>query len=70
MYLGFINDFYTIVIPLTSLIEKEKKFTWDEAYEKCFQTLKECLTTAPVLTLPQREDGFVIYIDGYGAVLK
>lgn len=28
-----------------------------------FQTLKKCLTTASILTLPQGVDGFIIYID-------
>ena len=35
--------------------------------------MKTCLTSVPVLTLPQGVDGFVIYTDasnqGYGAVL-
>ena len=46
---------------------------WDEACEMSFKRLKECLTTAPVLTLPEGVDEFVIYTDasnqGYGAVL-
>ena len=41
--------------------------------ERSFQKLKERLTTAPVLTLPEGEEGFVIYTDaskkGLGCVL-
>ena len=72
-YRRFIQNFSTIAIPLTSLTKKDKKFIWDEKCEVSFQTLKNCLTTAPVLTLPQGIKGFVIYTDasnqGYGAVL-
>ena len=72
-YRRFIQNFSTIAIPLTSLTKKDKKFIWDEKCENSFQTLKNCLTTAPILTLPQGIKGFVIYTDasnqGYGAVL-
>ena len=72
-YRRFIQNFSTIAIPLTSLTKKDKKFIWDEKCENSFQTLKKCLTTTPVLTLPQGIEGFVIYTDasnqGNGAVL-
>ena len=72
-YRRFIKEFSIIAIPLTSLTKKDKKFIWEEACEVSFKKLKECLTTAPVLTLPEGVDGFVIYTDasnqGYGAVL-
>ena len=62
-YRRFIQNFSTIAIPLTSLTKKDKKFIWDEKCESSFQTLKNCLTTAPILTLPQGIEGFVIYTD-------
>ena len=72
-YRRFIKEFSIIAIPLTSLTKKDKKFIQDESCEMSFKKLKECLTTAPVLTLPEGVDGFVIYTDasnqGYGAVL-
>ena len=58
---------------MTRLTRKDIKFVWDEKCEQSFQTLKERLTTAPVLTLPDGNDGFVIYSDaskmGLGCVL-
>lgn len=69
----FFMDFSTIAIPLTSLTKRKIKFTWDEACEKSFQTLKECQKTALVLTFRQGVEGFVIYINacnqGYGIIL-
>ncbi|WMV45552.1 hypothetical protein MTR67_038937, partial [Solanum verrucosum] len=55
------------------LTKKIVKFQWSEACEKSFQKLKKWLTTAPVLTLPEGTQGFVVYCDasrvGLGCVL-
>jgi hypothetical protein len=48
---------------LTSLLEKGKGFRWDEACQKCFEELKEKLTTAPVLVMPDIHKGFDVYCD-------
>ena len=49
------------------------KFQWSDDCEKSFEELKTRLTTAPVLTLPEGSDGYVIYCDasrvGLGCVL-
>ena len=54
-------------------MKKDRKFLWDDKCEESFQILMTYLISAPVLTLPQGVDGFVIYTDasnqGYGAVL-
>ncbi|CAN6486610.1 unnamed protein product [Victoria cruziana] len=72
-YRKFIQDFSRIASPMTKLLQKGVKFTWSEACEKSFQTLKEKLTNAPILTLPDGREGFAVYSDasgiGYGAVL-
>ena len=62
-YRKFIKDFLKIVAPLTRLIRKQKKFVWNEAYEQSFQKLKECLTSALVLTLPTDIGLFTVYCD-------
>ena len=58
---------------MTRLTQKNTKFVWSDSYENSFQLLKEKLTTAPVLTLPNREDKFTVYCDasrvGLGCVL-
>ena len=39
------------------------KFFWSESCDKSFQELKTRLTSAPILTLPDGVDGFVVYCD-------
>ena len=48
---------------MTRLTQKNMKFIWSEACENSFQLLKEKLTIAPVLTLPNGEDKFIVYYD-------
>ncbi|WMV56352.1 hypothetical protein MTR67_049737 [Solanum verrucosum] len=69
----FVEGFLSIASPLTKLTQKTVKFQWSEACEKSFQELKKKLITAPVLTLPEGTQGFVVYCDasrvGLGCVL-
>ncbi|KAJ4979110.1 hypothetical protein NE237_009890 [Protea cynaroides] len=53
-YRRFVEDYSRIVVPLTSLTKKGKKFVWTDKYEKSFQTLKARLISAPILTIPIR----------------
>jgi hypothetical protein len=48
-YRRFISDFLKIVKPMMSLLQKDHKFAWTEECEATFRTLRELLTTAPVL---------------------
>jgi hypothetical protein len=72
-YIRFIEGFSKIVKLLTSLLEKGKEFKWDEACQKCFEELKERLTTTPVLVMSDIHKGFDVYCDashlGLGCVL-
>ena len=72
-YRKFIKDFSKITAPLTRLTRKQEKFVWSEACEQSFQKLKECLTSAPVLSLPEETRLFTVYCDasrvGLGCVL-
>jgi hypothetical protein len=51
-YRCFIEGFSKIVRPMTTLLAKKVEFKWTPACQKSFETLKEKLTTAPVLILP------------------
>ena len=72
-YRRFIEGFSKIVLPLTRLTRKNVKYIWDDHCEQAFQKLKEKLTTAPILTIPESGVPFVIYTDashqGLGCVL-
>ncbi|XP_074266049.1 putative mitochondrial protein AtMg00860 [Silene latifolia] len=62
-YMRFIKDFSKIAKSLTTLMRKENRFKWDEICEKAFITLKERLTRAPILTLPEGSENFEVYTD-------
>jgi hypothetical protein len=47
-YRRFIEGFSKIVKPLTSLLEKDKKFIWSETCQNSFDELRKRLTTTPV----------------------
>jgi hypothetical protein len=54
-------------------LQKGKEFKWDEACQKCFEELKEKLTTAHVLVMNGIHQGFDVYCDashlGFGCIL-
>ncbi|WMV08382.1 hypothetical protein MTR67_001767 [Solanum verrucosum] len=72
-YRRFVERFSSIASPLTKLTHKKAKFQWSDECEKSFAEFKTRLTVAPVLTLPDGLDGYVIYYDasrvGLGCVL-
>ncbi|XP_073049525.1 uncharacterized protein [Primulina eburnea] len=55
------------------LTRKDNPFLWNDECEKFFCKLKEMLTSAPVLALPEGTEEFVVYTDaskeGFGCVL-
>ena len=62
-YRSFVDCFASIAYPLITLTQKNKKFDCSETCEKSFQLLKDRLSSAPVLTLPEGKKGFVVYCD-------
>ncbi|KAI3829670.1 hypothetical protein L1987_03798 [Smallanthus sonchifolius] len=72
-YRRFISNFSKIAVPLTALTHKGKTYEWGPKQEEAFQTLKQKLCNAPILTLPDGNDDLVVYCDasnqGLGCVL-
>jgi hypothetical protein len=65
-YRRFIEGFSKIAKPMTSLLEKEREFKWDEKYQGSFDQLKKRLMSPPVLVMPDLQKGFDIYCDACG----
>ncbi|GJT79322.1 putative reverse transcriptase domain-containing protein [Tanacetum coccineum] len=72
-YRRFIEGFSLISRPPIKLTQKNKKFEWGEVEEEAFKMLKQKLCSAPILSLPEGTEDFVVYCDasikGFGAVL-
>jgi hypothetical protein len=72
-YRRFIEGLSSIARPMTELLKKYNKFVWTPKCEESFQIIKKKLTTAPVLTLPDIHQNFVMFCDasrqGLGCVL-
>jgi hypothetical protein len=68
-YQRFISDFSRIVKPMTELLKKGAKFVWGQKCDDAFHTLRQHLTTAPVLAQPNNGKPFDVYCDGSGTGL-
>ncbi|GJT68745.1 putative reverse transcriptase domain-containing protein [Tanacetum coccineum] len=64
---------WKIAKPLTLLTQKNQKYEWAKEQEEAFKTLKDNLCNAPMLSLPDGPEDFVVYCDtsnqGFGCVL-
>ncbi|GFS70927.1 retrovirus-related Pol polyprotein from transposon opus [Nephila pilipes] len=73
-YRRFVRNFSTIARPLHKLTEAKSNFNWTEDCQKSFNSLKQALTTSPVLTYPRTDEDFILDTDasneGIGAVLS
>jgi hypothetical protein len=72
-YRRFVEGFSKIANPITELQKKNKKFVWTEKCAEAFRRLKELLTTAPILKVPDMDADFLVCTDaskeGLGGVL-
>jgi hypothetical protein len=73
-YRRFIDGFARIAAPLQELTRKNSVFNWTKACEEAINTLKEKLTSAPVLAYPSFDKPFTVETDacinGLGTVLQ
>jgi len=73
-YRLFVDNFACIATPLYKLHRKEAALVWEQSQQHAFDTLKQRLISAPVLSMPM--DGACYYLDcdasgtGLGVVLS
>ena len=51
-YRKFVPSFSSLASPLNELVMKDATFIWGEKQQKAFDQIRERLTKAPILALP------------------
>ena len=73
-YRRFIRNFSSVAAPLHALTSSKARFLWSLPADQAFKRLKEIFTSAPVLTLPDPHQQFVVEVDasdlGIGGILS
>jgi hypothetical protein len=65
-YRRFVKDFGSITAPLNELTKKDMPFVWGDAQQEAFMLLKDKLTHAPLLQLPDFNKTFELECDASG----
>lgn len=72
-YRRFVKNFSQIASPLYALTKKNAKFNWTPACQEAFDTLKQKVTSPPVIAFPDFSEPFILQTDAsekaIGAVL-
>lgn len=74
VYRKFIPQYAMLTAPITLLTRKNTKFIWSDTCQQVFETMKEKLTTAPILAFPDFNQQFILTTDasdiGISAILS
>jgi hypothetical protein len=62
-YRRLVPEFANIANALTVLTRKDKNFTWAQKQQNAFETLKDSLCTAPLLSYPDFKLPFILGIE-------
>ena len=65
-YRRFVNGFSRIASPLTSLLQSNVSFHWIEVHQQSFDSLKQSISSAPVLIIPDESRQYVVTTDASG----
>ena len=68
-YRPFIPSFSKITKPLNELTRKDVPFIWEDKHETAFNTLRDLVTSEPVLRQPQLDKPFEVEVDASGFAL-
>jgi hypothetical protein len=69
-YRRFIEGYSRVVLPLTNLLKKTKKFLWTKLAQEAFDTLKTLFTTAPILKHFDPDLPTHLHADSSGAAIS
>jgi hypothetical protein len=65
-YKRFVKDFGSIAAPLNGLTKKDVPFVWGDEQQEAFMILKDKLTHAPLLRLPNLNKTFELECEASG----
>lgn len=57
------QNFSILTTPLTNLLRKQEPFIWTSACQEAFNRVKVILMSSPVLTPPDFDKQFKLYVD-------
>jgi hypothetical protein len=62
-YRKYLKNYAAIVSPLTDLLQANTPFIWTTECQQAMNTIKQLLTTAPILALPRFDRPFILDTD-------
>jgi hypothetical protein len=65
-YRRFVKNFSQLALKMTELLKDNVEWNWSSAVEQSFQSLKQVITSAPVLRSPDPAKPFVVTTDASG----
>ena len=69
-YRKFYQNFSIVTAPLTNLLRKQQPFIWTSACQEAFERVKAILLSSPLLTAPDFDQQFKLYVDASDTVLE
>ncbi|CAC5360194.1 unnamed protein product [Mytilus coruscus] len=68
-YRKFVKGYAKIASPLNRILTKDTPFKWTADCQNAFETLKEALTSTPVLNFPNFNKPFIVSCDTSGSAI-
>ena len=65
-YRRFVKDFSRIASPLTALLHKNQKYEWGADQDNAFTALKQAVSSAPILIIPDPQLPYTVVTDASG----
>ena len=65
-YRRFVQGFSRIASPLTTLLQTDMAFQWTEVQQQSFDSLKQSISSAPLLIIPDESLPYVVTTDASG----